>query len=233
MKCIFFSLFLLILAGPIFSQTEKKESEKVIDSLYREDQFYAGVAFNLMTRLPNGGNQSGFSGSFDLGFIRDFPINKRRNLAVGIGLGISSSSFGHNILVSETESGEDIIKPIDPKIEYENNRFATHLIEVPIQLRWRTSTPETHAFWRIYFGVKLGYVYYFNSKFKQDNLSIKQTDANALNRFRSAAFLSFGYNIVNIQIQYDLNPMFDGTVTDGSDKIGIKPLRIGFVFYIL
>ncbi|MGO2293974.1 MAG: porin family protein [Psychroflexus halocasei] len=233
MKLINFTLLLLLVSLPSLAQKKDNTEEKVIDSLYREDQFYAGVAFNLMTKMPENANQSGFSGSFDLGFIRDFPVNKQRNLAIGIGLGVSSSSFGHNILISETKEGKDIIQPISKNIDYKNNRFSTHLVEMPIQLRWRSSTPEDYAFWRVYFGVKLGYIYYFKSKFEEDDLTIKQTDVNALNRFRTAGFFSFGYNIVNIQIQYDLNPLFSGEVSNGTSKIGIKPLRIGLIFYIL
>lgn len=230
---MYFFLLLLIISLPSLAQNKDEADNKVIDSLYREDQFYAGVAFNLMTEMPKGGNQSGFSGSFDLGFIRDFPLNKRRNLALGIGLGVSSSSFGHNILISENSDGQDIVQPIPQDIEYKNNRFSTHLVEMPIQLRWRSSTPEDYAFWRVYFGVKLGYIYYFKSKFEQDDLTIKQTQVDALNRFRTAGFFSFGYNIVNIQIQYDLNPLFSGKVSNDTNKIGIKPLRIGLIFYIL
>lgn len=233
MKIIYALLLILSISLPSLAQNKDKNDNKVVDSLYREDQFYAGVAFNLMTDMPKDGSQSGFSGSFDLGFIRDFPINKRRSLAVGVGLGVSSSSFGHNILISETGDGQDIVQPISKDIEYKNNRFATHLVEMPIQIRWRSSTPEDYAFWRVYFGVKLGYIYYFKSKFEQDDLTIKQTDVNALNRFRTAGFFSFGYNIVNIQIQYDLNPLFSGEVSNGTSKIGIKPLRIGLIFYIL
>ncbi|MGO3688887.1 MAG: outer membrane beta-barrel protein [Psychroflexus halocasei] len=233
MKSMYFFLLLLIISLPSLAQNKDEADNKVIDSLYREDQFYAGVAFNLMTEMPKGGNQSGFSGSFDLGFIRDFPLNKRRNLALGIGLGVSSSSFGHNILISENSDGQDIVQPIPQDIEYKNNRFSTHLVEMPIQLRWRSSTPEDYAFWRVYFGVKLGYIYYFKSKFEQDDLTIKQTQVDALNRFRTAGFFSFGYNIVNIQIQYDLNPLFSGKVSNDTNKIGIKPLRIGLIFYIL
>ncbi|MGO2101748.1 MAG: outer membrane beta-barrel protein [Psychroflexus halocasei] len=233
MKSMYFFLLLLTISLPSLAQNKDEADNKVIDSLYREDQFYAGVAFNLMTEMPKGGNQSGFSGSFDLGFIRDFPLNKRRNLALGIGLGVSSSSFGHNILISENSDGQDIVQPIPQDIEYKNNRFSTHLVEMPIQLRWRSSTPEDYAFWRVYFGVKLGYIYYFKSKFEQDDLTIKQTQVNALNRFRTAGFFSFGYNIVNIQIQYDLNPLFSGKVSNDTNKIGIKPLRIGLIFYIL
>ncbi|MGO1751313.1 MAG: porin family protein [Psychroflexus sp.] len=233
MKSMYFFLLLLTISLPSLAQNKDEADNKVIDSLYREDQFYAGVAFNLMTEMPKGGNQSGFSGSFDLGFIRDFPLNKRRNLALGIGLGVSSSSFGHNILISENSDGQDIVQPIPQDIEYKNNRFSTHLVEMPIQLRWRSSTPEDYAFWRVYFGVKLGYIYYFKSKFEQDDLTIKQTQVDALNRFRTAGFFSFGYNIVNIQIQYDLNPLFSGKVSNDTNKIGIKPLRIGLIFYIL
>lgn len=200
---------------------------------YREDQFYAGVSFNLLTNLDDAINQSGFSGGFDLGFIRDFPVNKTSTLAIGLGLGININTYNQNIFLGETTSGDDIIAPIVDNNAFDTNRFSTHIVEVPIQFRWRNSTPDTYAFWRVYFGVKLGYIYYFKSTYKDDTNEVIQTDIESLNRFRTSAFLSFGYNLVNIQIQYDLNPLFDGQFTSKANSIGVNPLRLGFVFYIL
>ncbi|QSS97781.1 porin family protein [Psychroflexus sp. ALD_RP9] len=233
-----YALLLLIisLTAENIAQTVNIESDSITEnkkSFYREDQFYAGISFNLLTKLNNDVNQSGFSGSFDLGFIRDFPLNKNSTLALGLGAGININTYNQNVFFGETSSGNDIITVLNTSVDYSTNKFSTHVLEFPIQLRWRTSTSEDYAFWRIYAGAKIGYVYYFKSTFEQENNTVIQTDLNALNRFRTSAFLSFGYNIVNIQIQYDLNPLFDGRFSDSESKIGINPLRLGFIFYIL
>ena len=68
-----------------------------LDSLYREDQFYMSVTYNSLINLPDKVSQNSFSTGIHLGVIRDFPINKRRNLALALGLGYSFNSFNQNI----------------------------------------------------------------------------------------------------------------------------------------
>ena len=53
-----------------------------VDSLYREDQFYVGVTYNVLTNLPTGIGQNGFSSEISVGFLRDMPINKNRTYAL-------------------------------------------------------------------------------------------------------------------------------------------------------
>ena len=62
---------------------------------YREDQFYFSITYNILNNTSDGITQVGFSPGFHLGFIRDMPINKRRNVAVGVGLGLSINSYHH------------------------------------------------------------------------------------------------------------------------------------------
>lgn len=64
---------------------------------YLEDQIYLGLTYNVLTDLPNTVKQSGFSNSIFLGFIKDIPINERRNFGFGVGLGYSIDTYFHNI----------------------------------------------------------------------------------------------------------------------------------------
>ncbi|MBB4118220.1 hypothetical protein GGR32_000494 [Mesonia hippocampi] len=209
--------------------------ENSVDSLYREDQFYFGIMFDLLSKKPKGMRQSGFSGGMQLGYIRDMPINKRRNLAFGAGLGWAINSYGQNLFISEDENNKSVFLVLDKTlVDYSTNRLVTHQLEVPLQFRWRTSTPENANFWRIYSGLRLGYIYYFKSKFKQSGNNVFQTDAKELNRFRYSLELSVGNSGFNFYFLYSLNPLFDSAyVKDTNEAIEIYPIKIGFVIYIL
>ncbi|HKJ48334.1 MAG TPA: porin family protein, partial [Christiangramia sp.] len=169
-KLILFLLFCL----PILSSAQKEEDRYkipdtvpfTIDSLYREDQFYAGFHFNLVTNRPSNISQESFSGGLNLGFIRDFPLNKRRNVALGAGIGWSINTYGQNLFIGKNEDGSTIFESLDDEVNYSTNRFTTQLVEAPIEFRWRTSTPETYKFWRLYGGFRLGYIYHFRSRYK-------------------------------------------------------------------
>ncbi|PKD20740.1 hypothetical protein APR41_13530 [Salegentibacter salinarum] len=204
----------------------------VIDSLYREDQFYVGLTFNLISNKPEAISQSGFSGGVHAGFTRDFPLNKRRNIAIAAGLGWSLNSYSHNLFIGEDDNGETIFRNLTGEIDYSTNRFSAQLIEAPLEFRWRTSTPETYKFWRIYTGLKFGYIYHFKSNFVQPENEVVQTDVPELDRFRMGATFTFGYNTFNFHIYYSLNSLFPEARLN-EETIDISVFRVGLMFYIL
>ncbi|APG60483.1 porin family protein [Christiangramia salexigens] len=232
-------LLLLIPLFPLFLHSQEEDRYNIpdtvpfsIDSLYREDQFYIGFSFNLITKRPPSISQEGFSGGLHLGFIRDMPLNERRNVSLGLGLGWAISSYGQNLFIGKEANGDTRFLSLDNTINYETNRFSTQLIEAPLEFRWRTSTPESYKFWRIYTGVKFGYIYHFRSNYKDANEQVIINDLPELNRFRAGATFTFGYNTFNFQFYYALNPFFDKAVVDESE-FGISTLKIGLTFFIL
>ena len=207
----------------------------VVDSLYREDQFYVGVTFNILFNRPPDINQSGFSGGGHFGFTRDMPINRRRNLAIGLGIGYSGNTYNHNLAITKQEASEStIFRPL-PTDGFSTNRFTTHLIEMPFELRYRTSTPTVRKFWRVYSGLRLGYMYQFRATVRQNGTKIAQTNIAELNPFRLGATFTFGFNTFNFHFYYSLNSFFDeGTVLqDTAEPVEITTLKIGLMFYIL
>ena len=72
MRNLIIVITILLLVPSGYSQVE--DNEFVVDSLYREDQFYAGVTYNLLGKMPSGLSQNGFSSGFYFGFIRDMPV---------------------------------------------------------------------------------------------------------------------------------------------------------------
>ncbi len=211
----------------------ESDQNKVIDSLYREDQFYVGITYNLLFNRPANINQSGFSVGVHMGFTRDMPINKRRNVAFGLGLGYSVNVYNQNLFIGEEEGTEQSVFINLDGENFDRNQFTTHLIEAPLEFRWRTSVPETHKFYRIYTGFRVGYLYHFSSNFKQSDLRIRQTKVNELNRWRFGATFTFGWNTFNFHFYYSLNSLFDDNAEIDGNTIGLNPAKVGLIFYIL
>ncbi|MBP2832565.1 PorT family protein [Aquimarina sp. U1-2] len=209
------------------------EPSKIVDSLYREDQFYVGFTYNLLFNRPENVSQSGFSIGVHLGFTRDMPINKRRNLAIGLGLGYSINMYNQNLFIGEEEGTEQSVFLILDDENFDTNRFTTHLLEAPLEFRWRTSTPESHKFYRIYTGFRIGYLYHFNTNFKQPDLQIRQTKVNELNRWQVGATFTFGWNTFNFHFYYSLNSLFTDDAQVAGETIALNPAKIGLIFYIL
>lgn len=233
MKQITFLVLCFFSIQFMFSQQISDSISDLADSKYREDQFYVSVTYNLLGQRPDGVSQSGFSSGFHLGFIRDMPINKRRNWAIGVGLGISSSSFNQNLLIDKEENGTYNYLVLDKNdIDYTKNKFAMYMVEMPIQLRWRTSTFEEYKFWRIYLGMNVGYVLYNSSKYRGDLGTIKNSGIDTFNNLQYGLNLSAGYNTWNIYVYYGLNSIFDG-VNLNNQSIDMNAIKIGLIFYIL
>ena len=163
-------MYRILLCFIFFIQEVKAKDviNKDLDSLYREDQFYIGVSYNTLGKKPEDLSQSSFSSSFYLGFIRDMPINKARTLAVGLGLGYSANSFNQNLLINKDNFGAISYTLLNDSNTYTKNKFSSHLIEFPLEFRWRTSSASEYNFWRVYTGFKVSYMFANVAKYKGD-----------------------------------------------------------------
>jgi hypothetical protein len=160
------------------------------------------------------------------------PINKRRNLSLGLGLGFNLNTFGQTLQIRR-EAGDDRFEPIDPDVNYDSNRFTTNLIEVPFEFRWRSSDIDKLSFWRIYLGVNFGYVLTSKSVFKSPDESYSFRSIDAINDFRTSAKLTFGYGAVNFFADFSLIPVFEGQVSSTGEEVSIRPIKVGLVFFFL
>ena len=132
---------------------------------YFEDQFYLGLTYNFVRNNPDGTDQRNLSYGLLAGIIKDVPLNKARTRAIGIGAGLALNSYYSNLVANELD--EAIVYSIQDTIN--RSKLETHLLEFPLEFRWRNSNPEEYKFWRVYAGVKAAYVLGARSKFVTDH----------------------------------------------------------------
>lgn len=203
-----------------------------IDSLYREDQFYVGLNYNSLISKPSGVSQDKISFGFSGGFLRDMPLNKKRTFAIAPGIGFSFNNYIQNMAIVGT-SQNPIYGIIPSNVNYDKNRFEQLRVEVPIELRWRNSTPETYQFFRIYGGFKVSYLLLDKSVFDNGTEKLVIKNNKDFNDFLYGAYISMGYSAFNIQVYYGLNSFFKSTAHLDSERIYMNALSIGFIYYIL
>lgn len=228
------SCFLFFLVLPVFSQenanTEIPKTVK-IDSLYREDQFYFSFTLNTLQTKPAGLTQDKFSAGFSTGFLRDFPLNKKRTIAIAPGIGFAYNNFHQNLKITESNT-TSVYSIIQSDVDFDRNLFSQFLVEMPIEFRWRTSTFDSHKFWRVYAGFKVGYLLFDRSVFKDSSGKIVVNDNKDFNKFQYGTYISAGYNSINIFAYYGLNPLFQKAMTS-TETINLNTLNVGIMFYIL
>ncbi len=217
--------FLIFSTVLVFSQEEQK---KAVDSLYREDQIYATLSLNLVQNRPAGFRQHSLSSGISVGFLRDMPFKKTRTWAIAAGLGYSYNNLKNNIKVDNSLG--KVSYSIDNS--FDNNKLVLHHLELPIEIRWRNSTFESHKFWRIYSGFKISYLFADKSVFTSQAQNITFRSNNDLSKIKYATYLAVGNNTGNIYLQYSLTPIFEDAILNDRN-LELSSFNIGFVFYIL
>jgi hypothetical protein len=194
-----------------------------VDERYLEDQFYFNLTYISLLNTPPPISQSGFSFGLGGGFIKDFPLNARRNVALGAGLGYGFNNYYFNVRFNkETEEGEETVVL--------NSKFMLHMLELPIELRFRTSTPTRYRFWRFYPGLKISYVFYENlSQDRDPDFDVGETVQP--NELLYGLTFSGGFNKWNVHVYYGLNDLLTNTRENDYD-FNITDFRIGLVFYV-
>jgi hypothetical protein len=222
-----FLVSLLLLISFFISFSQKND----VDNKYLEDQFYLGLYYSTLTSSPENFNQNKFSSTLNFGFIRDFPFNEQRNFGIGAGVGMSLSSSNSNLKLSDLNSS--VSGEIVNGEDFTKNKWNTTKIEFPFEVRWRTSTPTSYKFWRVYFGVKTSYL--LKSKYKYESLNSNYTLENLpFRKTQSGITVNAGNNTWNLGLYMGLNPIFNKEFGQNNPNLkDLKEFKLGLVFYIL
>ncbi len=225
MKKIIILLFLFSMR--LYSQ--ETENLKEIDSIYREDQLF--ICLNYASLV----NQSFLSErkiplGFNFGFLRDFPLNRKRNFAIAPGFGYGFKNYNHDLFISDVNNQISYTN-LNSSINPSKNYLRLQYIDVPLEVRWRTSTVASHKFWRVYTGFKLSYLIKSKSVYQDGVITSSIVNNPDFNKFNYSTYLSIGWNTWNIHVNYGLTPLFNNP--SNSDLSNVHYLDIGLIFYIL
>ncbi len=212
----------------VLSLSAQKDS-LLLGDRYADDQIYTSISYTQLYNQPKTISKSGFSYSFSVGFIKDFILNRRGNISLGLGLGYGVDFINHQLKVEEINNATFFSS--DNSLL--SNKYNVHNLEFPLEVRWRTSTAKKYKFWRIYTGIK--FLYNFSNKFEFLDVNNVHTDFSNItsyNKFQYGLTLSAGYDAFNFNIFYGLTPIFKDANIAG-EKINTKVLKFGLIFYIL
>jgi hypothetical protein len=232
---LFLSCFLFLTGLTVFSQETKIPIDTMrvkIDSLYREDQFYFGIIYNSLIKKPAGMSQSKISAGLSIGFLRDIPVNKSRTVAIAPGIGLAYNNYYQNLAITGT-SQSPVYTIIPSDVNYSKNKFEQLFVEVPIEFRWRNSTPITYKFWRIYGGFKFSYLLVDKSVYIVDQTKTVIKNNKDFDDLLYGVYLSTGYNTINFHIYYGLNSLLKSSAKIDNEPVQINTLSMGIMFYIL
>ena len=164
---------------------------------YFEDQFYAGIGYNILTQRPEQVVQRSLSYHLEAGLIKDIPLNASRTFGLGLGLGYAADAYYSNIGI--TMDGENRSYFVLDNADFKRSKIQTHSFDIPFEIRLRNSTPESYKFWRVHAGMRASYLFGARSVLVTDEQrgGFKNRDVR---QWQVGATLNFGYNTFNITI---------------------------------
>jgi hypothetical protein len=212
-----------------FAKLQAQDStDSIIDLKYLEDQLYLSVSYSILNNKPAPISQNGFSGGFSMGFIKDIPLNEQRNVGLAIGVGYAYNVYVQNLKISR----DNLTTLFELAEEYKTNRLGINAIEMPIEFRWRTSTPEKYSFWRVYGGAKIAYLVAAKTKFVDSDVQITTKNIPEINKIQYGVILAAGYGNWNLYFYYSLSPLFKNAEFN-EKELDIKDINVGLKFYMM
>ena len=203
-----FKYLFLFLSTIFFSYGQINYS--IPDSLsnlkYREDQFYIGANYLVIQSDNELIQQNDFSSQIHFGFLRDFPLTRKGNWSIAVGLGSSYTQFQSNL--------DYRIGSISPN--FNSAKYIS--LNLPLEIRWRSSSSTSFSFWRIYLGSQLQY-------------NFISEDLNMLKKLTTVSTINLGYNTWNFSVGYDFYNRFINSENNSSNQY--KLLTVGLIFYVL
>ncbi|MDA9289286.1 PorT family protein [Polaribacter sp.] len=217
--------FLLFCTPIVFAQ---KDSLNLGDR-YADDQIYLAVTYNQMNQQPSKITRSGFSYGLSSGFLKDIILNKKGTFSFALGLGYGFDFYNHKLKVEELNN----ITLFSNDNTLTSNTYFSHNLEIPFEIRWRTSTANKYKFWRIYTGVK--FLYNFSNSFENiasNQVKTTYSEVSAYNKLQYGLTLSAGYATFNFHVFYGVSPIYNDAKIN-NEVIDSKALKFGLIFYFL
>ncbi|MBA3663405.1 MAG: PorT family protein [Bacteroidetes bacterium] len=220
------SFFLLLCSSfSAFSQEKKKKDDEFDIRNYKLEPAdrliieinhtsWLGYPSTIKTKLPSVG--------MNIALMFDKPIGNS-NFCFGYGIGFFSHNFHSNadfVYVKDTinNSFTTRLEPFTRAVSL--NRYAEKILEIPIELRFRTKTDRQ---FKIHVGGKIGYVVNNFRSIRDNDGKIRLYDIKNVNPLRYGVNFRIGFEQFAISATYYLSEVFNKNKGPGD----IHPFAIG------
>ena len=225
----------MLLASTVFAQDNpgtKKKKQPIDMSNRPNDHFMVQFGVANWSGKPDTINKKGFSKSFNVYFLFDFPFKTNPKLSIAIGPGIGTD----HIVFSKTHVGIKDVASTFPFTNvadtdhYKKTKLATAYLEAPVEFRY-SDDPLNSKRLKVAVGIKVGTLlnaHTRNTKFENksgktlNDFVQKESSKRFFNKSRICATGRIGWGHISVFASYQLTPL----IKDGAGPV-IKPYSIG------
>ena len=194
--------------------------------MHPTDRFIVTVFSDLWQEVPDNISLRTIQRGVSINAMQDMPLG-RSNFSVAAGLGFSS----HNLYSDHRYQFDPFFPggweekydftPIQD--DYDKNKLSLNYLEVPVEFRYRTR--DLNRTFRIYAGIKAGYLISGHTKFEGEEsfllpgadqipielireVKIKEHSLDNIEKYRIGLTAMVGYGSVNLHFYYPLTRVF-------------------------
>jgi hypothetical protein len=141
------------------SNNENPVSKNVTNSYLNKrasDHFMIQYGFASLAGKPDSIATKGFSRSFNMYLMYDFPSKTNKHLSVAVGPGIGTDNFFFSKTSIDINDRKNAIFRKDSTTSYKKYKLATAYLELPVELRYNTNAENSSKGWKFALGAKLG-----------------------------------------------------------------------------
>ncbi len=227
-------LLLVMVCFPLFHFSQEKKDHKG-DSEYdlknyksdRNDRCILEVNHTGWLNLPSGIKLSARSIGVNFSLLFDKPIGQSA-FSFGYGIGLYSHNFHSNadfIYKTDSSTGKftTVLQPFNRPFTL--NRYAQKLIEIPLELRFRTKTDRQ---FKIHLGAKIGYMVHDFRSIRDNDGKVRLYNIKNIDRLRYGVHFRIGYEQICVTACYYFNEVF---TNKGPNGIRMYSLGIAIIPY--
>jgi hypothetical protein len=234
-KFLFLVVFVLpaVVVFPQDSPNPENKKRPPVDMTNRpNDHFMIQFGYADWAGIPDSINKKGFSKSFNVYFLFDFPFKTNPNLSIAVGPGISTDHilFANTRVGIKDRSAAISFANVSDTDHYKKTKLATAYLEAPVELRY-SANPQNGKGFKAAVGIKVGTLlnaHTRNTKYENKSGSglgehvLKESSKNFFNRNRLCLTARAGYGHFSLFGSYQVTTLFK----DGEGPV-VRPFTIG------
>ena len=235
MRRIVSTALAICIVSCLFAQTDTtvRTSKNNFVPRTSNDHFMIQFGGTGWLNKPDSVHTTGFSRSFNIYLMLDFPFKTNPHFSVGIGPGIATDNiFLNKTYVGLKENSSTVrFQDLSDTNYFKKYKLATAYAEAPVELRFRSDKDNDSKSFKAALGVKVGYLLNAHTKGKtlvnkNGNTLYSYIDKESNNKYLNATRLSLmariGYGHFTVFGSYSLTPVFK----EGAGP-QVRPLTIG------
>jgi hypothetical protein len=152
-------------------------------------------------------------------------FGKRSHWGIAYGPGFSVNYWHTNLNITTGPNGGPLNYTYLPSdSSYNRNRFSASYFDIPVEIRYRSTTDKKGRYFRFYVGGLIGYRINSFSQIKVNDYNVKHYRINDISRWQYGVFLRTGYWLFNLYVYYGINPVF-GDLAEGQGFEGLDQMQ--------